>query len=187
MATTTNIVKGLAISFKHGSWIITDAQFVNPGKGGAFTRTKIKNLKTGQVIEQTFRSGEALELIDLQRTKCQFLYKDNNGFHFMNNESYEQFSLQEDAVTNGDKFLIDGTECYAMYIDGIPVSIQMPAKMDFKVISAPPGLKGDTATGGSKDIEIETGAIIKAPLFIKEGEKITVNTEDGTYVSKATA
>ena len=185
MTTTTNIVKGIAIAYKHGSWVVVDAQFVNPGKGGAFTRTKIKNLKTGQVIEQTFRSGEALELIDLQRKKCQFLYKDNEGFNFMDNESYEQFSLQKDAVTNGEKFLIDSTECYAMYIDGNPVTVQLPTKMDFKVISAPPGLKGDTATGGSKEVEIETGAMIKVPLFIKAGEKIKVNTEDGSYVPKA--
>lgn len=185
MATTTNITKGIAIAFKFGSWLVTDAQFVNPGKGTAFTRTKIKNLKTGQVIEHTFRSGEAVEVIDVQRTKCQFLYKDNEDYHFMDSETYEQFYLSGENIPNADKFLLDGTECYAMYIDGTPVSIQLPPKMDFMVVSAPPGLKGDTTSGGTKEVEIETGAKIKVPLFIKEGEKIKVNTEDGNYVSKA--
>jgi len=184
MATTTNIVKGLAINFKHGTWLVVDAQFVNPGKGSAFTRTKVKNLKTDQVIEHTFRSGEAVEVVDVSRQKCQFLYKDNDGFHFMDNDTYEQFSLTKTAIGNGEKYLIDGTECYALVIEGQPASIQLPAKMDFKVVSTTPGVKGDTATGGSKEAEIETGTIIKVPLFIKEGESIKVNTEDGSYVSK---
>jgi len=185
MATTTNIVKGIAIKFKNQDWLVTESQFVNPGKGSAFTRTRLKNLKRDQSVEHTFRSGEAVELIDTQRKKCQFLYKDNDGFHFMDNETYEQFSMEKENIGNGDKFLIDGTECYALYIEGIPSSIQLPPKMDFKVIQAPPGVKGDTATGGSKDVTIETGASIKVPLFIKEGETIKVNTDDGNYVSKA--
>lgn len=185
MSSTTNIVKGLAIDFKHGTWLLVDAQFVSPGKGSAFTRAKMKNLKTDQVIEHTFRSGESVELVDVQRQKCQYLYKDGGECHFMDNESYEQFTLAEDAIGDGTKYLIDGTECYALILDGVPVSIQLPPKMDFKVISTPPGVKGDTATGGSKECTIETGAVIKVPLFIKEGETIKVNTDDGSYVSKA--
>jgi len=185
MATTTSIVKGLAISWKHGSWLVAEAQFVNPGKGAAFTRCKMKNLKTGQVVENTFRSGEAVEVIDVERKKCQYLYNDGNDYHFMDNDSYEQFSLDSETVGDEKKFLIDNTECYAMHIDGTPVSIQLHGKMAFKVISTPPGVKGDTATGGSKEATIETGAVIKVPLFIKEGEKIIVNTEEGNYVGKA--
>lgn len=185
MATTTNITKGLAIKYKDQNWLVAEAQFVNPGKGAAFTRAKLRNLKTDQVVENTFRSGEAVEIIDVVRTKCQFLYKDGDDYHFMDNESYEQFTL--DAATIGDaiKYLLDGTECYAMYIEGKPVSIQIPAKMAFKIIQTTPGVKGDTATGGSKEATIESGAVIKVPLFIKEGEKIIVNTEEHTYVSKA--
>lgn len=185
MATTTSIVKGIAIDFKHSTWLVAEAQFVNPGKGAAFTRTKLKNLKTDQVIEHTFRSGEAVETVDVMRNKCQFLYKDGSGYHFMDNESYEQFTLNEGIIGDDKKYLVDGTECYALVLDGTPVSIQVPPKMDFTVIETTPGVKGDTATGGSKDAKIETGAVIKVPLFIKEGEKIKVNTEDGTYVSKA--
>ncbi len=185
MASTTNIVKGIAINFKHGNWLVIDAQFVNPGKGSAFTRTKIKNLKTDQVIEHTFRSGESVELVDVVRKKSQYLYNDNENFYFMDNENYEQFSLAQSAIADNKKFLVDGTDCYTLYIDGNPISIQLPPKMDFKVIQTPPGVKGDTATGGSKECTIETGAKIKVPLFIKEGEIIKINTDDGSYVSKA--
>lgn len=185
MPTTTNIVQGLAIDFKGQPWLVMTAQFVNPGKGAAFTRSKLRNLKTGQVVENTFRSGEAVELIDMVRTKCQFLYNEGTAYNFMDNESYEQFSLEEESIGDAKQYLLEGTECYAMYLDGVPVSIQIPQKMDFKVIEAPPGLKGDTATGGSKDVKIETGSMIKVPLFIKEGDVIKVNTDSGEYVSKA--
>jgi len=103
----------------------------------------------------------------------------------MNNDSYEQFQLSEDMLGDEGKWLLENTEVYAMYIDGNPVSIQVPPKMDFRVIESPPGLKGDTATGGTKDIKLENGVMIKAPLFIKEGDMVKVNTEDGSYVSKA--
>jgi len=185
MTSTTNIVKGIAINFKHGSWLISEAQFVSPGKGSAFTRTKLKNLKTDQVIEHTFRSGESVDLIDVVRKKGQYLYKDNENFYFMDNETYEQFSLPKSAIGDNSRFLLDGTDVYILHIDGNPISVQLPPKMDFKVIQAPPGVKGDTATGGSKEVTIETGTKIKVPLFIKEGESIKINTDDGSYVSKA--
>ncbi|MBD3360633.1 elongation factor P, partial [Candidatus Peregrinibacteria bacterium] len=153
--------------------------------GSAFTRTKLKNLKTDQVIENTFKSGEAVELADIIRKKCQYLYNDGNEYYFMDNVNYEQFSLNKEAIGEAAKFLLEGTECYALHIDGKPVSIQLPPKMDFKVVSTTPGVKGDTATGGSKECTIETGATIKVPLFIKEDDIIKINTEDGTYVSKA--
>ena len=182
--TTTSIVKGLTLNWKHGQWNITEAQFVNPGKGTAFTRCKLKNLKTGQVVENTFRSGETVETVDVAKQKCQYLYEDGSDFHFMDNETYEQFSLTADTIGDQSKYLIEDTECYAMYIEGVPVSVELPPKMSFKVTSTPPGVKGDTATGGSKEAIIETGAVVKVPLFIKENESILVNTEDGSYISK---
>jgi len=185
MTTTTNITKGIAIKFKDQPYIIISTQFENPGKGAAFTRSKMKNLKTGQVLENTFKSGENVELLDTIRKKCQFLYHDGNDFHFMDNETYDQFVLQKDAIGSDVKFLLDGTDVHVLHIEGNPVSIQLPPKMNFKITKTTPGVKGDTATGGSKDAEIETGAIIKVPLFIKEEETITINTENGTYVSKA--
>lgn len=185
MSVTDQIRKGLAINFRGHTWLVTEAQFVNPGKGAAFTKTKLRNLKTNQVVENTFKSGETVEEADIIRKKCQYSYTDGSNYHFMDNESYEQFSLSQDAVKDVKMYLLDGTECYALHIDGTPVSVQLPPKMDFKVIETTPGVKGDTATGGSKEATIETGAVIKVPLFIKEGEMIKVNTEDGSYVSKA--
>lgn len=184
MATTTDIRVGIAISFKGQPWVVAQTQFVNPGKGAAFTRVKLRNLKTEQVVEHTFKSGESVELVDVVRNRCQYLYNDGEGYHFMDNESYEQFTLSQTSIGDCTKYLLENTECYAMYIEGVPVNIQLPAKMSFKVISAPPGVKGDTATGGSKECTIETGAIVKTPLFISEGETILVNTETGEYAGK---
>lgn len=185
MVQTSSINKGSAIKFKGLPWLITETQFEKPGKGAAFTRTKLKNLKTGQVIENTFKSGESVEILDTIRKKCQFLYRDGDEFHFMDNETYDQFVLQKAAIGNDVKFLLDGTDVHVLFIEGNPISIQVPAKMDFKVVSTTPGVKGDTAAGGNKDAELETGVVLKVPLFIKEGEIIKINTETGTYISKA--
>ncbi|MDA1060609.1 MAG: elongation factor P [bacterium] len=185
MPSTTSIKKGIAINHKGQSWIIIEDTHVHPSRGSAFTRAKMRNLKTGQVLEETFRSGESVELADTARNKCQFLYKDGNQYHFMEDDTYDQFHLDETSIGDNKKYLLEGTSCYALHIDGNPVSIQLPPKMEFKVTQSPPGVKGDTATGGSKECTIETGTKIKVPLFIKEGEIIIVNTETGDYVSKA--
>jgi len=185
MPTTTSIVKGIAIEFKGQPWLVIDTQFNNPGKGQASTAAKMKNLKTGQTLENTFKSGETVELIDTQRKKAQFLYSSDSEYHFMDQETYEQFTLSEDQIGDDKKFMLDGTDCYALFIEGSPISIQLPPKMTFSITETTPGVKGDTATGGNKDATIETGAVIKVPLFIKEGEEVVVNTESGTYVSKA--
>lgn len=184
MSTTTAIAQGLTILFKNQPYIITSAQFVSPGKGSAFTRVKLRNLKTGQAAENTFKSGEAVELVDVLRRRCQYTYTDGKNYYFMDNESYDQFSLSKESMGDNSKYLVDGIELYAMYIDGSPVSVQLPPKMSFKVVSTVPGVKGDTATGGAKEATIETGAVVKVPLFIKEGESIIINTESGEYVSK---
>lgn len=185
MAIKTSISQGIAISFKGQPWLILSTQFEKPGKGQAFTRAKMRNLKTNQVLENTFKSGEAVELIDTARKKCQYLYSTGTAYHFMDNETYDQFTLDQDRIGDNKKFLLEGTECYALHIEGNPISIQIPPKMDFKVSKTTPGVKGDTATGGSKECTTETGATIKVPLFIKEGDVIKINTENGTYVSKA--
>ncbi len=185
MPTTDKIVQGIAIRFKDQPWLIIGTQFTNPGKGQAFTKAKLRNLKTGNTMENTFKSGEQVELVDTMRKKCQFLYEAGTDYHFMDNESYEQFSLDKDTIGDAIKYLVDGTECYALHIEGQPASIQLPPKMNFKVAKTTPGEKGNTATGGNKDCTIETGTVIKVPLFIKEGETIIVNTENNTYVSRA--
>jgi len=184
MAVTTDIRKGTAIIYNGNTCLVISAQFVNPGKGSAFTRAKMKNLRTSQVIEATFKSSEAVEVADVQYKKCQYLYKDGSGYNFMDNDTYEQCALSIDTIGDAGEYLKDGTECYALYIDNNPVSIQLPPKMDFKVISADPGVKGDSASGANKDCVVETGLKVKVPLFVKEGDMIKVNTETGEYDSK---
>jgi elongation factor P len=185
MATTTDIRKGIAVIHKGQTWVVVQAQFVSPGKGSAFTRVKLKCLTGGQNAEVTYKSGEAVETADVQYRKCQYLYNDGTNYNFMDNDSFEQFTLTKEDIGDAVQLLKDGTECHAMHIEGQARSIQLPPKMDFKVTFAEPGVKGDSATGALKDCTIETGLTLKVPLFVNEDDIIKINTEDFSYVSKA--
>ncbi len=182
--TTSDFKKGLAIKYNGDTYILVGYQFVNPGKGTAFTRAKMKNVKSLKVIEVTFKSGEQIEEANMEYKKSQYLYNDGKEFTFMDNVSYEQFSLSAEMVADQADYMMDGGEVTVVFVDNAPVSLQLPPKMDFNVTEAPPGEKGDTATGGTKHVTIETGAKIAAPLFIKEGDRIRVNTETGEYVER---
>jgi len=184
--TTSDFTKGLPIKYNGDTYVVVGYQFVNPGKGTAFTRTKIKNPKTQKVIEVTFKSGEQIEEANVEYRKCQYLYNDGKDFYFMDNSNFEQISIPAANISDMADYMMDGTEATVVYIDNAPFSIQLPAKMDFKVTEAPPGEKGDTATGGTKHVTIETGAKVSAPLFIKEGDIIKVNTTTGEYVERVT-
>lgn len=183
---TADFKKGTAIKYNGDTCIILSYQFVNPGKGAAFTRTKLKNAKSGKIFEVSFRSGENIEEASVQYKNAQYLYNDGKEMTFMDNSSYEQFTLPLENVGEMTDYIIDGSEMIVMFIDGNPFTIQLPPKMNFKVIDAPPGNKGDTATGGSKQATIETGAKVNVPLFIKEGDTIRVNTDTGEYVERVT-
>ena len=159
-------------------------QFVNPGKGAAFTRTKLKNAKTGKIFEVSFRSSETIEEANVEYRNCQYLYNDGTDMSFMDNTNYEQFTLPLENIGEMTDYIVDGSEVKVIFIDGNPFTIQLPPKMNFKVVEAPPGDKGDTATGGSKQAIIETGAKVNVPLFIKEGDMIRVNTDTGEYVER---
>jgi len=182
--TTSDFKKGLAIKYKSETYVITGYQFVNPGKGSAFTRAKLKNVRSAKVIEVSFRSGEQIEEANMEYRKCQYMYSDGGEYHFMDNSSYEQFSLSADMIGDQGAYMMDGGNVTVVFVDNLPVSLQLPAKMEFTVTDSPPGDKGDTATGGSKQVTIETGAKVNAPLFIKEGDKIRVNTDNGEYVER---
>lgn len=182
---TSDFKKGLAVKYNNETYVIAGYQFVNPGKGAAFTRAKLKNVKTGKNVEVTFKSGEDVPEANMENKRCQYLYKDATEYTFMDNSTYDQFAITNEMIGDDSDFLIDGTEVQVVFVDDAPVTIQLPTKMDFKVISAPPGEKGDTATGGTKPVIIETGATISAPLFIKEGDAIRVNTETHEYVERA--
>jgi len=181
---TSDFTKGAAIKYNGETCIIVDYQFVNPGKGSAFTRTKLKNAKSGKVVEVSFRSNETIEPANVEYRKCQYLFNDGTNMTLMDNTNYEQFAIPLENIGDMFKYIVEGSDVTAVYIDNAPFSIQLPPKIDFKVIDAPPGNKGDTAQGGNKQVTIETGAKVNVPLFIKEGDVIKVNTSTGEYVER---
>lgn len=184
MINTSEFKNGLYIMFKGDINQITEFQHVNPGKGGAFVRTKLKNLKTGKVVENTFKSGESVEEANVETNNSQFLYDDGRNYVFMDNVTFEQFEMPHDSLADEGKFFTEGLEVLLLKKDGIPVSVRLPRKMEIKVVSAPPGVKGDTATTATKQIVLENGMELNAPLFIKEGDMIVINTETGEYVER---
>ncbi len=182
MATTADFRNGLCIEYNNNLYTIVEFQHVKPGKGAAFVRTKLKNLKSGKVVENTFNSGVKVTTARVERRAHQFLYKDDMGYHFMDSNSFEQVSLQEDFIENAD-LLKDGQEVEILYHaeTETPLSCDMPPFVELTITYTEPGVKGDTATNATKPATMETGAIIQVPLFINENEKIKVDTRTRTY------
>lgn len=147
-------------------------------------RTKLKNLITGNALDKTFLAGESFDFADIENRRCQYLYKDSDGALFMDNESYDQFTLPQDQLEGSLPYLKDDTEVYVTFYESKPISVQPPIKVALKVLETPPGVKGDTATGGTKPAKVETGTIVNVPLFVNEGDVIQINTETGDYVSR---
>ncbi len=172
------------INLNNQPYKIISAQHSKQARSGAVLRTKLKNLITGDVLEKTFNGNDKAEEADLERTKASFLYRDQNNFYFMDQDNFEQFSLANDLINEQANYLIEGTIVDVLKFNNKIVSISLPTKMEFKVISAPPGIKGDTAGSATKQVTIETKAQIKCPLFVKEGDLIKVNTETGEYVER---
>jgi elongation factor P len=180
---TAEFKKGLKIQFDGAPYAIVDFQHVKPGKGGAFVRTKLKHLRLGRVIDNTFRAGEKVELVDFEEKRMQYLYADDR-FHFMDLESYEQISLSEDEVGDAREFLKENIEVEMLFIDGKPVTVELPNFLDLQIAKTEPGVRGDTASGGNKPAELETGAVIQVPLFLNVGDVVKVDTRTGEYLSR---
>jgi elongation factor P len=155
------------------------------GRAGSVLRTRIKNLVTGSVLEKTFQGADQVEEADVAKGKAQFLYKEAAGYAFMDNTSYEQFTLSTESLGNATDYLIEGTEITVLYFNGNPINIELPIKMRLKVVEAPPGIKGNTVSTGGKMVKLETGLSVSAPLFVNEGDTLIINTEKGEYVSRA--
>lgn len=178
---TADLKKGLAIIFRGTPHIVVDKTFVSPGKGSAFYRTKLKNLKTGSVLEFTFKSGERLEEAPVEVKELQYLYQDGNDFIFINPQTYEQLSLTKETTGNFFPLMKEG-ETYQIYVlDNQAVALRPPLKVRLKVVRTEPGARGNTVTGATKEIEVETGYRLQAPLFIKEGDTVSINVETGQY------
>lgn len=177
---------GTTVTWKGEPYVVTSAQHVQMGRGGAILRTKMKNIITGNVLEETFKGGDRLEEADLARSKASFLYTEGDQYFFMDSESFEQFSLAKEDLGMQVNFLKEGAEVDALLYKGRAVNVQMPIKMTFAVTQTTDAVRGDTAQGAVlKDAEIETGYSVKVPNFVKNGDMIVVNTETGEYVERA--
>ena len=185
MATTSDIRKGLCIRYNNDIYKIIDFLHVKPGKGPAFVRTKLKSVTNGKVLENTFSAGHKIEDIRVEIHKYQFLYNDNDEYHFMNIDDYNQISLNKTIIDNAE--LMKEGEMVSISInteDNTPLSAEMPASVILEIKHTEPGLKGNTATNATKPATLETGAIVNVPLFINEGDKIKVDTEKGNYIER---
>ena len=186
MASTSEIRKGVVIRHQNDLFVVVEFQHVNPGKGAAFVRTRMKSLASGKVIEITYKTVESVDIVSVDFSTMQFLYKTGDNFAFMNMQSYEQIEMNGDLIGDEAKYLKEGLEVIVGIYENRPVSIQLPKKVQYKVVEAPPAVKGDSASGNvTKEIVLENGLHIAAPIFIKEGEEILVNTETGEYSARA--
>lgn len=184
--TTTDIRKGAVIRHNNNLYAVVEFQHVNPGKGAAFTRTRMKELSSGKVIEITYKSGETLEIVSVNFQTMQYLYKTGENYAFMDMKTYEQIEMNGDLVGDEAKYLKEGIDVVVGLYNEMPVSIQLPKKIQYKVVEAPPAVKGDSASGNvTKEITLDNGLKIQAPIFIKEGEEVLVNTETGEYSTRA--
>jgi len=165
-------------------YFIVEFQHVKPGKGGAFVRTKLKNLKTGQVLDRTFRSGEKFDEPNLDECEMQFLYSSGDDFAFMNISTYEQFLYQKSQLGENTDLLKEETVVKILLYHGEPISVELPTFMELKVVETDPGIRGDTASGGTKPAIVETGATIKVPLYMESGEVIRIDTRTRAYVER---
>ena len=187
MATySTNEFKGgLKIMIDGDPCAIIENEFVKPGKGQAFNRVKIRNLKTGRVIERTFKSGDSVEAADVVETDMQYLYSDGEFWHFMHPDTYEQLAAGESAVADAVKWLKEQDVCLVTLWNGVPISVTPPNFVTLQISETDPGVRGDTSGGGGKPATLETGAVIRVPLFVDTGEAVKVDTRTGEYVGRA--
>jgi len=182
MATTSDIRKGLCINYNNDIYKIIEFLHVKPGKGPAFVRTKLKSLTTGKIIDNTFSAGHKIDDIRIETRKFQYLYTDGDSYHFMDDETYEQIQLPETMI-DAPQFLKEGENVTILMKadDNTPLTLEMPATVIMEVIHTEPGVKGNTATNATKPATVESGAKVRVPLFINEGDKIKINTETGEY------
>ena len=184
MPSISEFRRGMAIKFKDDIYIITEFQHIKPGKGQAFIRTKLKNIKTGRVIDNSFRLNEKLEAIRLDGKKMQYLYSDESNAIFMDTETYDQVTIDNQLIGDQSQFLLEGMEVKILFHDKTPISIELPTTIDLKVTEAEPAVRGDTAGNLTKWVTLETGAKVQVPPFIEQDETIRIDTRDGSYVSR---
>lgn len=183
--TTNEIRGGMKVLIDNDPCAIVENEFVKPGKGQAFNRIKYRNLKTGRVVERTYKSGDAIEAADVSDTEAQFLYSDGSQWHFMCNATFEQYVMDDNQVGDTRQWLKEQSECTLTLWNGTPLVVTAPNFVNLKIVETDPGVRGDTSGGGGKPAKLESGAVVRVPLFVAEGEVIKVDTRTGVYVSRA--
>lgn len=187
MPSTSDFRPGLVIKYNNELWTIIEFQHVNPGNWRAFVRTKLKNIKSGKVIENRFRAGESIDTIRIERKEFQFLYRDGTGLVFMDKENYEQMSVSGEQVGDGAKFLKDGESVDILFNGSDITGVELPITVELKVTETVPGVRGDSANAGTKPATVETGATVNVPLFINEGDVVKIDTRKGDYIERVKA
>jgi elongation factor P len=181
---TTDIRKGLKLQIDGVPYAVVEHQFVKPGKGQAFTRARIKNLMTGAVIERTWKSGESVEVADIETRKMTYSWDEGDSLVFMDTNTGDQLNVMKDKVGDEVRFVSEGLDCEVTIYNGIPIGIDLPSSVVLQVKESEPGIKGDTASGATKPAKLSTGTVINVPLFIKEGEWVKVDTATGGYLER---
>lgn len=176
--------KGLRIMCEGAPYQVLDFQHVKPGKGNQFTRTKMRNLLSGQLLERTFKSGERFEVPNVENREMQFLYKDDSGYNFMDQTNYEQVTMGNHEIGDAANYLVDNMQVVLLFYNERPVSVDVPKTVNLKVAKADPGVKGDRVTGATKHATMETGLVVNVPLHINEGDLLRIDTTTGEYVAR---
>ena len=185
MATTSDLKNGMCLDIEGSLWTVIEFQHVKPGKGPAFVRTKMRQVLTGKVVERTLNAGLKIEIAILEKREMQFLYKEGEDFVFMDNKTYDQMNISAATVGDAASYMLENTEAIVAIHENNPIYIELPASVQLTVTYTEPGLQGDRSSGGTKPATVETGIQIQVPLFIKQDEKIMVDTRDGSYQGRA--
>ena len=185
MISVNDFKTGVTIEMEGQVFQVMDFQHVKPGKGAAFVRAKLRNVKTGSTVEKTFRAGEKVTRAHLEKREMQFLYKDTEGYIFMDNESYDQISISQDTLGDGSKWLLENMLIEVLMFQGNILGIELPNFVELTVVETEPGVKCDTATGATKQARLETGVSVQVPLFINEGDRLRIDTRTGQYMERA--
>ena len=185
MATTNDLKNGMTLNIDGSLWTVVEFQHVKPGKGPAFVRTKMKQVLTGKVVEKTFNAGVKVDVAVVEKRDMQYLYKDGADFVFMDTTTYDQMTISEATVGEGANYLLENAEVNVAIHEGQPLYVELPASVTLEITYTEPGIQGDRSSGGTKPATVETGINIQVPLFIKQGEKVLVDTRDGSYLGRA--
>ena len=185
MATTNDLKNGMTLDIEGQLWTVVEFQHVKPGKGPAFVRTKLKQVMTGKVVDKTFNAGVKVDVAILEKREMNFLYKEGDDFVFMDNENFDQMTISAATVGEAAKYMLENTEAIVAIHEGNPLYIELAASVELVVTYTEPGLQGDRSSGGTKPATVETGIEVQVPLFIKQAEKILVDTRDGSYLGRA--